>query len=293
MTALARWRAAARDVLGMNRRNVEYVQARNARRDFPLANDKLRTKEVLAAAGCAVSPTLATVSSFAELSQLRQLLAGVDSFVIKPARGSGGRGILVIARRAGNDFVTASGRLLRQDDLRRHIADVIFGVYSLDRADVALVEPRLIPAPFFAALYPDGLSDLRVITVDQRPVMAMLRVPTRASEGRANLHQGAIGLGVDLESGVIHRAWFRGRCVPTHPDTSEPLVGVQVPQWQALLTTAVKAAMALPLGYLGIDVVVDRERGPIVLEVNARPGLEIQNVNGIALGRRFAELRIG
>lgn len=37
------------------------------------------------------------------------------------------------------------------------------------------------------------------------------------------------------------------------------------------------------LNYLGVDVVLDEERGPLVMEVNARPGLEIQNVSGFGL----------
>jgi D-alanine-D-alanine ligase-like ATP-grasp enzyme len=33
----------------------------------------------------------------------------------------------------------------------------------------------------------------------------------------------------------------------------------------------------VPLGYAGIDVCLDERRGPVVIEVNARPGIEIQN----------------
>ena len=41
--------------------------------------------------------------------------------------------------------------------------------------------------------------------------MAMLRLPTKASGGRANLHQGAIGAGVDLVTGVTHHAVLKNR----------------------------------------------------------------------------------
>lgn len=292
MRWLARLFAAPKDgVLGINRRNVDLVRRRNPRRFFPIANEKLLAKETLAAAGVPVAPTLATFASFGELRQLDDRLDGLDEFVVKPGRGAGGRGILVVAgREADGRFRTAGGRLVTRDELRRHIADIVFGVYSFDRADVAFVEPRLKPHPFFAALFAGGLSDVRVITVDERPALSMIRVPTVASGGRANLHQGAIGLGVDLETGLVHRAWLRKRSVERHPDTGDLLIGQRVPAWETIREMAATVARALPLKYLGVDIVVDRDAGPLVLEVNARPGLEIQNVTGVPLRALFRQM---
>jgi glutathione synthase/RimK-type ligase-like ATP-grasp enzyme len=42
------------------------------------------------------------------------------------------------------------------------------------------------------------------------------------------------------------------------------------------------------LGYLGVDMVIDRERGPLLLELNARPGLQIQVANQAGLRSRLA-----
>jgi alpha-L-glutamate ligase-like protein len=216
----------------------------------------------------------------------------LPEFVVKPARSSGGRGILIVAGREGDGFRTAGGRFVTRDELRRHLADIVFGVFAMDRNDVAIVEPRLRPHAFFAELYPEGLSDVRVIVVDDQPVLSMIRVPTRASGGRANLHQGAIGLGVDLAAGRVNRAWHRRREVATHPDTGEELAGRQVPFWDAILGISRQVGAALPLKYLGIDIVVDRDRGPLVLEVNARPGLEIQNVTGVRLQALLRDLGV-
>lgn len=298
MRWLARLFAARKDgVLGINRRNVDLVRRRNPRRFFPVANEKLLAKEALAAAGVPVAPTLAVFATFGALGELDGRLHAYDEFVVKPGRGSGGRGILVIAERervsdGGRDdrFRTAGGRWVTRDELRRHIADIVFGVYSIDRPDCAFVEPRLKPHPFFAALFAGGLSDVRVITVDERPALSMIRVPTVASGGRANLHQGAIGLGVDLETGRVHRAYLRKRLIDVHPDTGEPLIGQQVPGWDGIRAMAETVARALPLKYLGIDIVVDRALGPLVLEVNARPGLEIQNVTGVPLRALFRQM---
>ena len=41
------------------------------------------------------------------------------------------------------------------------------------------------------------------------------------------------------------------------------------------------------MGYLGVDIVLDRKQGPMLLEANARPGLAIQIANGQGLIPRF------
>jgi glutathione synthase/RimK-type ligase-like ATP-grasp enzyme len=117
-----------------------------------------------------------------------------------------------------------------------------------------------------------------VILHKQEVVSAMLRMPTSLSDGKANLHQGAIGLAIDLKSGRITHASMKGRSVHIHPDTRVPLIGLQLPHWEEALQIARRASAAIPLGYIGIDICMDQTRGPLVLEVNGRPGIEIQNV---------------
>jgi hypothetical protein len=57
------------------------------------------------------------------------------------------------------------------------------------------------------------------------------------------------------------------------------LAGIHIPHWKQSLLTATKAAHALGLAFAGIDIALDRDDGPTVLEVNARPGLDIQLAN--------------
>jgi len=104
----------------------------------------------------------------------------------------------------------------------------------------------------------------------------MLRLPTRASNGRANLHSGGIGVGLDLRTGKARHAIWRGRRIDVHPDTGAPLRGWGVPAWPQMLQFAARAYDAIPLGYFGVDIVLDATRGPVILELNARPGLAIQ-----------------
>lgn len=291
----ARWReviAQRRDLYGINRRNVELVYAENPRRHYPIADDKLLAKQHLLAAGVAVPDTLHVCEGLFQIQRIVDAVRGVGNIVIKPANGGGGNGILVLGESVGGGgWRAAGGREISEPMLRRHLAEIVLGAYTDMLADKAFIEPRIRPHVLFDGLWGDGLCDLRVITHRARPVMAMVRVPTHESAGRANLHQGGLGLAIDMATGTTFRAWYRGRTVTKHPETGMELVGLVIPAWSEVIDIAHRAAAAVPLGYLGIDVVIDAVRGPLVLEINARPGLEIQNVNGIGLGCALAEAR--
>src|SRR5439155_6413839 len=124
-------------------------------------------------------------------------------FVIKPNRGSAGRGVLVITGRDGKHYLRHNGEKLRLEAIRQHLSDILSGMYSLGgRPDEAILQQRVLLHPAFEPITYKGIPDVRVILYRNEPAMAMLRLPTRASNGRANLHQGGIGTGVDLTTGV-------------------------------------------------------------------------------------------
>lgn len=278
---LARWdgaRARAATVLSMNRRNLHYIYTRNQRKHFPLADDKLLAKEVLVAAGVRMPETYRTYSYFYELRNLESELEAYHDFVIKPAQGSGGNGIIVIVGRSGKDWQGISGKIYTLYDLQKHISDIIFGVYSFDSGDRAIIESRIIQHAEMQELSPLGLADVRVIMCDDLPVMSMTRIPTRQSEGKANLHQGALGVAIDIPSGITTHGRFLGEPIERHPDSNIHLIGRTLPYWPEIIELAQLAARAVPLKYLGVDISISPD-GPQLLEINVRPGLEIQNVN--------------
>ena len=262
----------------MNRRNLHYIYTRNARTHFPIADDKLLTKKVLGTAGVPMPKTYRTYSYFYELRNLESDLDPYREFVIKPAQGSGGGGIIIIVGRQGCDWLGISGRIYTAYDLKRHISDIIFGVYSFDLGDRAIIESRITQHPEMDEVSPLGLADVRVILCDNLPIMAMTRIPTRRSDGKANLHQGAIGVAVDIACGITTHGLFMGTPVDSHPDTGVNLLGRTLPFWPDVLAVAQHAAQTVPLKYLGVDISISPD-GPLLLEINVRPGLEIQNVN--------------
>lgn len=270
-------------ILGMNARNF-YVDLENPHSSTRLVNSKYATKTALESAGVPVVSTFSVVRDLRELANF-DWDSLPDSWALKPNRGRRGAGIMLAKERDGLAWRTASGRVLTRPAITSHIRYIFDGEYSLDSVerDWALFEPLIIPHPELARLVPSGLPDIRVICYRWEPVLAMMRLPTGMSEGRANLHQGAIGAAVDLNTGIVWHALFKKQEISHHPDTGKLLIGVDVPYWDEVLDAATRCGSATGLGYLGVDIVIDEERGPLVLEVNARPGLEIQNVTGIGL----------
>jgi len=270
----------SREILGLNRRNQDLLARYNPRALFQVVDHKLKAKEVLAALGLPVAETLGVYRLQRDITRFGSDAQNWQEFVIKPAQGAGGEGVVIVISRQGAAFVTADGRRLRARDLESHLSDILGGVFSLNqRYDEALVERRLRAHPLLARLSFRGLPDIRVIVFRGVPLMAMLRLATAASKGRANLHVGGIGVGVHLASGMTTYAMAGKRWLTSHPDTEVPLAGVRIPHWEEVLTIAARCADAVPLGYLGIDLALDAKVGPCVLELNARPGLSIQLVN--------------
>jgi alpha-L-glutamate ligase-like protein len=275
-------------ILGINRRNISYTTRCNARRHYPLVDDKLATKRLCEKAGIPVPRLLAVARHHFEMRGLLPALGSCDSFVLKPARGAMGNGILVVFGREQKRFLCAGGREVSHDEFLYHASGIISGLYSLaGRMDAAMVEERLQVDVSLADLAPAGVPDIRVIVYRGIPVMAMMRLPTHRSGGRANLHQGAIGAGVDLVTGITNHAVVHSTSIREHPDSGEELVARKIPCFGRVLEIAVAAADETGLGYLGADVVIDAHQGPMILELNARPGLAIQLANGAGLRPRL------
>ncbi len=277
-----------RGILGINARNLHYISRLNPRALYPRVDDKVLTKQICEACGIPVPRTYAVMDRYGDLRRFAERIGNRQQFVVKPACGAGGRGVLIVVRQDGREFETSGGAVLSPGQVRYHLSTILSGLYSLGgQPDRAIIEQRIARHPAFEALAIGGTPDVRVIVHQGRPTMAMLRLPTRASRGRANLHQGAVGVGVDMASGRTLAAVCRDRAVVAHPDTGAPVLGIQVPQWSDVLAVARKLGRALELGYVGVDVVLDAEIGPVVLEANARPGLSIQIANACGLLRRL------
>lgn len=275
-------------VLGLNRRNGDYILAYNHRRFYPLVDDKVLCKERMLRENLPVPELIGVIEYMHQTSHVTELIGDRTEFVIKPANGSGGDGIMVITGRRADYFLDSDGDMIDLDTLEHHLTNVIGGLYSLGgQPDTAMLESLVHFDPAFSRLTYHGVPDIRVIVYKGYPVMAMTRLPTRMSHGKANLHQGAIGVGIDLGSGVTMGGVSGNSAVSIHPDTGAPIEGFQVPGWGKILHMSAQCYEAVELGYLGCDIVLDRDLGPLILELNARPGLNIQIANRRGLRHRL------
>ena len=281
----------SRGLLGMNARNLSYIRPHNKKRGRAIADNKLLCKRIMKKNNLGVPALLGTIRTHEELESFDwSTLPG--GFALKPNRGFGGEGILVVYARKKerpDAWVKADGSVVTIDDLKSHIRNILDGSFSLSNTpDTAFFEERLKLLKLFKSYSYKGIPDIRVIVFNYVPVMAMLRLPTLASDGKANLQQGAIGVGIDLATGTTTTAILgKGQILEYVPGTRMVLSGIKIPYWQEILKMSVQAQEISGLGFLGADISIDRERGPVILELNARPGLSIQLANLSGLKERL------
>ena len=281
-------------LLGLNERNADFIMRLNPRRYYPRVDDKALTKRLAIEAGMAVPELYGLIEHQGEVRDFPRIVQDRESFVIKPAQGSGGDGIVVVtsrSKRKRDSFRLASGVLVVEEEIEHHLSNIISGQFSLSGGrDTALIEYCVQFDPVFSEVSFQGVPDVRVIVYRGYPAMAMVRLPTRASDGKANLHQGAVGAGIDMATGMTLNGVLDNKLVDEHPDTGALIAGLQIPHWQSILETSARGYEVTELGYLGVDMVIDRFHGPLILEMNARPGLNIQIANGVGLAGRIRRI---
>lgn len=271
-------------ILGINARNMLYIRPYNRKKAIQFADNKLKTKLFLEARGIAVPRLYASIRDAHDLNAL-DWNSLPKNFVVKPNRGFGGEGILIVK----NFIVTNQAKVTA---LKEHIMDILDGTFSLANApDIAILEQVIVPHPLFKDYSGGGLPDVRIIVHNLIPVIAELRLPTKESQGKANLHQGGLGLGIDMATGKTTYGVQYDKPIHCIPNTDIPIKGLQIPKWDELLEIACRAQIISNLGYLAIDIVIDKNERPIVLELNARGGLAIQIANKVPLRQRLDRIK--
>lgn len=282
-------------VVGMNARNLRYIRPNNLKKAIRIADDKILSKKILKKGNVPFPKLIARISSHEDLDNFDWMRLP-NSFALKPNKGFGGEGIVVVyARKKGrlDVWVKADGSTITIDDFKSHIRNILDGNFSLSSVpDTAFFEERLTLLKLFKPYSFKGIPDIRVIIYNRIPVMAMLRLPTKESNGKANLQQGAVGVGIDLATGVTTTAvqGKKSRIIENVPGSRLSLSGITIPYWREILELAVKAQEVSGLGFLGADIAIDKERGPVFLELNARPGLSIQIANLTGLKERIERI---
>jgi alpha-L-glutamate ligase-like protein len=293
------------EILGINERNLSYLHNANSQKAIRLADNKLATKKILQKTGIYTPRLYGAISNIINFKNFNWDKLP-QSFVVKPNMGMGGEGILILRSKfkkaeflkmplSRRRWLDSENKEWGFKKLKTHILNILDGNYSISgEPDTAFIERKIILHPIFKNFAIGGIPDIRVIVYNQVPIMAMLRLPTKKSSGKANLHQGAIGVGIDIGSGITTTAMTTypwRQVIEEHPDTKQRLRGIILPLWDKILEMALEAQIASGLGYGGIDVAIDSKFGPEILELNARPGLDIQIANLEGLASRLRRVR--
>lgn len=281
----------SKGVLGINARNLLYIKPYNKTKAIKLADDKIKTKQFLSARGIPVPRLYGIIKKAEEVSKF-DFNTLPQSFVIKPNNGFGGEGIIPIVSKRDQYFITASQKVLTRQDLVDHINDILDGRFSISNvSDTAFFEQYIVADDAVGKFSYGGLPDIRVVVHNLIPVMAMLRLPTKESEGKANLHLGAVGVGIDIAKGEVTYTSYKNKIIDELPDGLGSIRGFKIPHWDEILLIASKVQLITNLGYMAIDMCLDRNVGPVMLEINARAGLGVQIANLAPLRRRLERIQ--
>ena len=273
-------------ILGLNARNLLYIKPFNPRNAVAFADDKLKTKMFLGSRGIPVAKVYARIENRRQVQEF-DFKSLPDECVLKPNEGYGGEGIMVLRGRRNGEFLENGKTPVTERQLRNHIEDILDGKYSLSgHRDTAFFEQILTAHDCFARFRPAGLPDIRIIVFNLVPVMAMLRIPTAKSGGKANVHLGGIGIGIDIAKGVTTHATQYNRLIKELPHGGSP-AGVVIPFWDEILLISTRIQQITNIGYIAVDITIDRDMGSTLLEVNARAGLMVQVANLAPLRSRL------
>ncbi len=219
-----------------------------------------------------------------------------DLFV-KPASGRGGRGAERWDRVGPSMFASPAGERLESEQLLRRLVE-------RSRRRPLIVQPRMQPHRELCEITAGALPTVRVLTClneTRQPevITAMLRTSFGRNVTVDNLHQGGIGALVDLDTGALSKSsnlgsdatigWFS-----VHPNTGAPIEGRRIPCWEQVKADAVTAHRHfMDRVVIGWDIAI-LEDGPIFIEGNGNPDLDIlQRFMRIGLREhRFARLLV-
>ncbi len=277
-------------ILGINARNLLYIKPYNTKKAIRLADDKIKTKQFLSARGVPVPKLYGIIKTTEELERF-DFNTLPNSFVVKPNNGFGGEGIIPIINKKDDTWIASGNKKFSKEEIKDHIRDIIDGRFSISNIEDCAFFEQYISADDKIGQYSyEGLPDIRVVVHNLIPVMAMLRLPTKQSNGKANLHLGAVGVGIDIAKGEATFITYKNRIIEELPDGLGKIRGFKIPYWDDVLLIASKVQLITNLGYLAADICIDKNSGPVLLEINARAGLSVQIANLAPLRRRLERI---
>ncbi|GIW62447.1 MAG: hypothetical protein KatS3mg090_0273 [Patescibacteria group bacterium] len=285
-------------ILSINKRNIDFVKKYNSETTFHICDNKLLTKKVLKSANIPTTNLIKIIKTNKQIQNL-DINKLPNQIVVKPANGVAGRGIEIFFNRdKNNNLIRADGSRVSLENFKIYLEDILNGTYSLGgRNDFVIIEERIKNYKGFRNYTFKGTPDIRINLFKYVPVMAYIRWPTKESKGKANMALGAVASGIDIATGVTTHSVYgkanggRGKTIEYVPETRLRYSGVKIPYWNKILKYAVEASKSAKLRFGAVDFLIDKERGPVVVELNARPGLSGQIANNDGMLWRLEKVK--
>jgi len=278
-------------ILWINARNLKYIKPYNEKKLIKLADSKLRTKFFLKELDIPFPYLFDILKSRKQLSKYDWSYLKWKDFVVKPNKGSKGKGIL-LCYIVSEDIINVNGKNILIDDFEKLVLDILDGKYSMTLGgDTAIIEEKVMPSKEFWHFCEFGLADIRIISFNLVPIMAMLRYPTKESGGKANIAQWWVGFGIDIATWEII-SMYKGRTIYKNefPKDYKDFKWKKIMYWDDMLLYSSQIQYFTNIWYLWLDWVITND-GPSLLEINARAGMEIQLVSWEALEKRLRKIK--
>jgi len=214
------------------------------------------------------------VNNNVSFEEFKEIFSDIERIIYKPVDGNRGKGIKAF-------YIS--------DDSIKDVYEELTGYPE------GVVEAFVIQHPELSRLSPDSINTIRIVSLSSNKksvadngdnldiAYAALRIG-RNNSVVDNFHSGGMVAAIDMETGklVTDAADMKGNVFAKHPDTGTQIKGFEIPYFNEAIDMVKEAIRKNKIeGYLGWDVAIS-ETGPVLIEVNARPGVVLLTMPYVA-----------
>lgn len=138
-----------------------------------------------------------------------------------------------------------------------------------------LVEEVATQCDEIGKLHPSSINTIRIVTLNQKIVVAFLRIGNNNNIVDNFNHEGLVAP-INIETGIIDYLAIdkKGNLYEKHPLTNENILWFKIPKWPRIKRFVENAAKEVPeVGYVGWDVSLNKD--PFLIEGNEFPGHDL------------------
>ena len=204
-----------------------------------------------------------------------------EKLFVKPAWGGGSKGIHIFHKNDSGIYTTHQNMIFDENFLS-----------SIGRTKDYILQPGVVQDQGISKIYPKSVNTCRIITENYEGVSHAVCGVLRLGRGQNevdNASAGGIFLKIDMKSGTVgdEAMSYDYEKFSEHPDTRFVFHDFKISGWDKILKVATESADKLPFfTHLGWDIALT-ESGPIAIETNLNPGIEVLQIPYGGLREKF------